>query len=488
MPPVTTSGSRTALITWSVVFAILFVTAAIFSIYFYADASKAHDREDTLKKQYSELAPPGDLAGEAVAQLRDMRGSPPPGSAINPSMPLFDVALTQRDELTHLIGGPQVALPSAATERANSAMQQAIAAGKAVSVTISPTESLSDTITTLSTAVNTQKKQADSLASQLDQAKKDNQAQAAQFEQQRQEMAKNLEAVRAEQAKSAADAAAYQQSKDQSVGQIEAGIANERKQSADALNAANVQVAELTRQLTQAKQQISTLQDKLGQNRVNTEDPVTRHPDGHVIRIPSKDTVYIDIGSAQSVTPGLTFEVYDRIDGIPPAGDPSNDDNLPKGKASIEVVHVGPTSSECRVIHTELGQQIGEGDLIANLVYDPNIKYNFVVHGDFDLDRNGVATPQDAEIIKRLITQWGGKIMDTVNVDTDFVVLGKEPVVPTFTKEELQDPINLKKQQDAQAVADAYAKVRDTARELHIPILNQNRFLYLTGYYEQSRQ
>src|SRR5262249_28113769 len=144
-----------------------------------------------------------------------------------------------------------------------------------------------------------------SLAAQLDQAKKDNQAQAAQFETQRQDMAKNLEAVRAEQAKAAADASAYQQSKDQSVGQIEAGIANERKQSADALNAANVQVAELTRQLTQAKQQISTLQERLGANRVNTQDPITRHPDGHVIRIPSKDTVYIDIGSAQSVTPGL---------------------------------------------------------------------------------------------------------------------------------------------------------------------------------------
>ena len=49
---------------------------------------------------------------------------------------------------------------------------------------------------------------------------------------------------------------------------------------------------------------------------------------------------------------------YDKIDGIPPAGDPSNDDNLPKGKASIEVVRVGPSSSECRITRTSYGTQI----------------------------------------------------------------------------------------------------------------------------------
>ena len=488
MPPVSSSGSRTALITWSVVFAILFVAASIFSIYFYADASKSRDHYDQLQKQYSELAPPGELAGEAMSQLREVRSTPPQGSAINPSMPLFQVAITQRDELTHQIAGPQVNLAAAAQERAAAVMQQAVAAGAAAKITIPATDSLTNAITALSSGVTAKVKEVAALQGQLDQAKKDNAAQAAQFEASRQEMAKSLDSVRAEQQKSIADAAAYQQTKDQSVGQIEAGMANERKQSADAINAANVQVAELTRQITQAKQQIGVLQQRLGENRVNTQDPLVRHADGHVIRMPSRDTLYIDLGASQSVTPGLTFEVYDKIDGIPPAGDPANDDNLPKGKASIEVVRVGPTSSECRVIHTELGQQIGEGDLIANLVYDPNVKYNFVVYGDFDLDRNGVATPQDAEVIKRLVTQWGGKLMDAVNVDTDFVVLGKEPVVPSFSKDELQDPFNAKKLQDAQAAADAYAKVRDTAKELHIPILNQNRFLYLTGYYEQSRR
>src|SRR5207237_669052 len=166
--------------------------------------------------------------------------------------------------------------------------------------------------------------------------------------------------------------------KNQDVSQIEAGFANERKQAQDAINAANVQIQELNRQLTGANTQIQTLQTKLGENRINTQDPITRHPDGKIMRIPAKDTV------------------------------------------------------------------------------NTNIKYNFVVYGDFDMDRNGVATPGEADIVKRLITQWGGKLMDLVNVDTDFVVLGKEPVLPTFTKEELQDPFNAKKLADAQAALDAY--------------------------------
>ena len=137
---------------------------------------------------------------------------------------------------------------------------------------------------------------------------------------------------------------------------------------------------------------------------------------------------------------------------------------------------------------TTPGTQISEGDLVANLVYDPNVKYNFVVYGQFDLDRNNVATDQDAEVVKRLITQWGGNLMDKVNVDTDFVVPAKEPVLPVLTPEERQDPFEAQKLANAQAALEAYEAVRNTARDLHIPILNQNRFLYLIGYFDQARR
>jgi hypothetical protein len=126
--------------------------------------------------------------------------------------------------------------------------------------------------------------------------------------------------------------------------------------------------------------------------------------------------------------------------------------------------------------------------VIANLVYDPQVKSNFVIYGKFDLDRNKVATDQEADVIKRLVTQWGGKIVDKIDVDSDYVVLGTEPVLPNFTPEDLQQPENVKRLNDAQAELEAYNKVRADAKDLHIPVMNQNRFLYFVGYYDQAKR
>src|SRR5439155_8983242 len=122
---------------------------------------------------------------------------------------------------------------------------------------------------------------------------------------------------------------AYTEKKNTDVSAIEANFNNEKKQTLDALNGANVQIQELNRQLASANTRIQTLETKLGENRINTQDPITRHPDGKIIRIPAKDIVYIDIGAAEAVTEGLTFEVYDKVQGIPPVGDPTTEDHLP---------------------------------------------------------------------------------------------------------------------------------------------------------------
>ena len=489
MPPVGgPQGSRTALITWSVVFAFLFVLSSVFAIYFYADSTKARQSEEQTKKQYTEMAAPGELQGDAVTRLREVKQNPREGSAVTPAMPLFTVAVTEGQELSQLIGGPSASNPKAAMDRAADALKKAQQAGKEANITVPATDNLANALSTLANGVSTRQKEVNDLKTQLEQAKKDNAAQTAQFEQQRAEMAKQLEAVRAEQAKAEQALGTYQTEKNQLVSQTEAALSGERKNLQDQVNAGQVQVAELNRQIDGLNKQIAVLQGKFAGKRVDTQGPVVRQADGKIIRLPAKDIVYIDLGKADSITRGLTFEVYDKFEGIPAAGDPTSEENLPRGKASLEVINPGQGFSECRVTRTTPGTQISEGDLVANLVYDRNTKYNFVVYGDFDLDRNGVATPQDAEVIKRLITQWGGIIMERVNVDTDFVVLGKEPVLPTFSKEELQDPFNAKKLADAQAALDAYQQVRTNAQNLHIPILNQNRFLYLIGYYEQAKR
>ena len=95
------------------------------------------------------------------------------------------------------------------------------------------------------------------------------------------------------------------------------------------------------------------------------------------------------------------------------------------------------------------------------------------------------AGASDAAVIKRLVTQWGGKLVNDVDVNTDFVVMGKEPVVPAADKD---DPIAQKRAQDAQKALDDYMDKRNQAIQLSIPIMNQNRFLYFVGYYDQAKR
>lgn len=233
--------------------------------------------------------------------------------------------------------------------------------------------------------------------------------------------------------------------------------------------------------------------------RPDTVGPTVRQVDGKIVKIAEKAIVYINLGSGQQITPGMTFTVYDRLIGVPQLTPEEQEQdlrlndgarllNLPEGKGSIEVVRVDEQSSECRIIRTSPGQQIVEGDVIANVVYDRHIKYAFCVYGRFDLDQNGVSSAADAEVIKRLIQSWGGRIVDEVNVDTDFLVMGVEPEVPNFNAEELQDPINRNKWEQAKAERDTYDKMRDRAQEYFVPVLSQNRFLHYTGYYDMARR
>ena len=72
--------------------------------------------------------------------------------------------------------------------------------------------------------------------------------------------------------------------------------------------------------------------------------------------------------------------------------------------------------------------------------------------------------------------------------NADFIVLGSEPKVPTMTEEELGDPVQKDRFEKAKAASDAYNKVREEAIQRGIPIVNQNRFLSLIGYFEQAKR
>lgn len=480
MPPSNT-GSRATMVGWIVATSIVGVVAVIYGIYAYVEVNRTTDRLHTLENQYKDVVGSDGLRGEEVAQLKAAREAPNAAEqGINASMKLLDVALAQRANLSKLISG------APDDTAAMAAAQNAIAKAKEAGVKPAG-DSLNATIDALVTELRARQTEAENNRkdSQDSQSKLRQTVDATQ--KQIDSLTKTMEALRAE--------------KDQALQQVQEitgkqrgdfeNTAGEMRQqlvtAQEQINQVNTQNADLADQIKKKDAIIAQLQEKLGLQRVDPATAIVRQADGQIIRIPGSGICFINLGLGDQVTAGLTFEVYDKIEGIPQPGDPSTDEDLPAGKASIEVVRVSQTSSECRITHQAIGTTLSEGDLIVNLVYDRNTKYNFVVHGNFDLDQNGVATAQDAEIIKRLITQWGGTISDQINANTDFVVLGKEPVIPD-KPEDPNDALAVKNYEDALAAYERYGDVSQEARSYRIPILNQNRFLYLVGYYHQAKR
>lgn len=296
---------------------------------------------------------------------------------------------------------------------------------------------------------------------------------------------KIIVAKEAEKNKVAAEVTAVGENKNKEITALQEQVKQRDDKAQETLQDFTKQLQIVKDKVAASEKQIVMLQDRLAKVRMTVTGPIVRQPDGHILNTAPGNIVYIDLGKGEHVPAGLTFEVYAKDKGVPQFGDGLSDDQLPEGKASIEVIRVDQASCECRVTRLAGGEHIEQGDIIANLIYDKNIQPVFFVYGDFDTDKDGRATPQEADVIKRLITQWGGKLSNTLNLDVDFVIMGKEPVVPTFTEEEKKDPVNQAKFDQARAALEGYEKVRQDGRDVHIPMMNQNRFLYFIGYFDQ---
>jgi hypothetical protein len=192
--------------------------------------------------------------------------------------------------------------------------------------------------------------------------------------------------------------------------------------------------------------------------------------------------VQINRGRLEHVTKGLTFEVYDKTTGI--VADIHDRNNL-HGKATIEVVGMSEHTADCRVVRLDHESRLVEGDVLGNVVYDPQAHYKFVVFGDFDLYHAGQATSMDRQQIETMITTWGGVLQKAVNNDTDYLVLGEVPLLPDPLPSDTVDPVVLQRHQALLARYEAYMKVLQQALNNGVPVLNQSRFLSLVGFYQR---
>lgn len=487
MPPVITSaqGSRSGLVTAVIVSVVIAVVMIVIAVYC---SQKQGDAERTLaevRTQDRELVSDAAAGDPRVAVLKASMGQGQ-YSGLND---VLDVALAQSDQLAKLVGGnltPDKAAQQAQNTLTASAKRiDALNSQKLVNFTLPTNASLATAVSTLTDQVAAMAQESKNKDDQIAAAEASKQQLIAAQKEQTAQKDKLIQEADAKVQATQAALAQYQQQGAQAVAAVQGTAGADLKKLQDANAALTAQLNAANKKVKDDDTLLAGLKSKLHDVRVNPSDAVVQQADGQIVRLSDQNTCFINIGSHQSVTKGLTFEVYDKNKGIPPLGDGRSDTNMPVGKASIEVFAVGPDSSECRIIRSEPGQQIVIGDLISNLVFDPNTKYNFVVYGNFDLSNNGNPNPTDTQLIKRLITQWGGRIQDHIDVDTDFVVMGAEPIVPPG------DPTNAEKQLEHNAAEKQLELYHDqiaAADQLSIPIMNQNRFLYFIGYYDMARR
>jgi len=264
-------------------------------------------------------------------------------------------------------------------------------------------------------------------------------------------------------------------------------IASLQKQNAEALE----QVDKVTKEYEDARkahnQYVNTVKEEKQKlvNQIIEKDAEIRilavkiqralarefEPDGKILALePGEDTGYINLGKGDGVFNGLTFSVFDPSElGKSP----------PRPKAAIRLTNVMDNASEFFI--TKLlrkNNPVVEGDIITNPAFDLERPFHFAIVGRFDINGDGV---EDTDWVKSQIRRFGGKVQNTVTVETDYLVTGQEPMGTAGSgtgPATPQDEIRRKKIEQEQK---EFGEATDMAARLHIPVLNQNRFLSLLG-------
>src|SRR5205823_5210485 len=108
------------------------------------------------------------------------------------------------------------------------------------------------------------------------------------------------------------------------------------KSVADTVEKDRKAMEDLNTQLTAKQAQVADLQKKLEQSYQilarfkvgGAGEAAIRRADGIISQLGKNGVVYINRGLGQQITPGMTFEVYDKNEGIPRL-QTGNDESLP---------------------------------------------------------------------------------------------------------------------------------------------------------------
>lgn len=277
----------------------------------------------------------------------------------------------------------------------------------------------------------------------------------------------------------------YRRAADDYAGQVRTTREGYDRQLASIRNELEGTIDDLNNQVRSLQDRLLTAEDALARRsgdslRLLPEDEASI-VDARVIATNlGQDEVFLSIGRRDKVQVGLTFEVYSATTAIRPGVN----GEFPLGKATVEVVRIGENSSTARVIRSQRGNPVIESDKAVNALYDPNKSYRFIVFGNFDSNRDGRYTPQEANQIISIVNEWGGGIDDEISGDTDFVVLGRRPIIPPEPRFD-DPPAKVTFYRTKVLEQRRYDELLQKAERLSIPVLNHNRLLTLTGLHAE---
>lgn len=464
-------GSKAALITWTVVATVFGIVMAVLALLFFANANTYRQDLEQVESDYADVVAPADLAGAGINELKDAaRAQGQAGSVFN--------YLTYREQ--------QLASRAAGTSdfsSASSAIDQKLAQLASAEESPITATSLMGAVDQLQGRLTTLRQEMQGLqqANAGLQTSLANQQSVAQQQLAAKDTA--IESLSQQTQEATAQLSEFQQAATNVTNKVDTVIAEMGVGFGETQEGLQNQLSDLRAEndrLNRDRQRLTEILSDRFQG-----DQMLTSADGQVLRSPSEGRLYINLGRNESITNGMTFEVYDSVLGIPKM---ESDDALPRGKGSIQIIRVLPNSAEARIIATTPGQVIREGDLIANLAYDPNVPVRFRIYGDFDLNNDGRVDERDRDRIESLVREFGSEVVPQVTVETDLLVMGQEPQLPDYSEEERRiDSQKAAEYERARQRFEAYRNVIEQAQSLNKPILNQNQFLYYIGYFDQSR-
>ena len=243
---------------------------------------------------------------------------------------------------------------------------------------------------------------------------------------------------------------------------------------------------QVTRQKTvieNLREENKALKEKLARRERQEVFPKVVEYDGRIeSMLLDERLVYIDLGSEHHVQPGLTLEVFGMNEVVKLDG-PSQLEG--RGKATLEVIDVSKHSSSARIVRQSISTQLMELDKVYNVAYDKDWIPAFFVHGQFDIDLTGQPSRTDRRRVQTMIRQWRGEVREKLTYEVDYLVLGVAPRIPVQPGLEEINPEVIRSYTVQKQRHEEYQDLIEQALDLEIPILHQNRFLTLIGYYQR---